>query len=234
MKAIVLVGGRGTRLRPLTFAIPKPLLAVGDKPILQSIIEQLKVAGCDEIVLATGYLGQLIEAFCGDGSRFGVHITYVEEPRPLGTAGPVSLVRDRIGKDEFFILMNGDIVTRVDFRKLVDFACQHDYGLTIGYVNHVYKSPFGVLTISGDEIIEIAEKPEMHHCVSSGIYVLKGSALDLIPDGDFFTIPDLVKRFRLGDRPVGAYFIKEFWRGIEELGHLEQVRGILGGQLEDT
>ncbi len=232
MRAIVLVGGRGTRLKPLTFAIPKPLLAVGDKPILESIIEQLKQAGCDKIILATGYLSQLIEAFCGDGSKFGVHISYIHEPQPLGTAGPVSLVRDRIAEDEFFILMNGDILTKLDFRNLVGFAQHHDYELTVGYVNHTYKSPYGVLTIGNHEIVEIAEKPEIHHCVSSGIYVLKGSALDLIPDGEFFTIPDLIRKFRLHKRPVGAYYIKEFWLGIEELGHLERARGVVGGQPE--
>ena len=230
MRAMVLVGGKGARLKPLTFAIPKPLLAVDDKPILQSIIEQLKQGGCDEIVLATGYLSHLIEAFCGDGSRFGVHISYVQESKPLGTAGPLSLVRDRIARDEFFMLMNGDIVTNLDFRNLVDFAQHHDYELTVGYVNHVYKSPYGVLTISDNEIVEIAEKPEIHHCVSSGIYVLKGSALDLIPDGERFTIPDLIGKFRLQERPVGGFYIKEFWLGIEELGHLEKARGVLRRQ----
>jgi NDP-sugar pyrophosphorylase family protein len=232
MRAVVLVGGRGTRLKPLTFAIPKPLLAVGEKPILHSIIDQLRQAGCNEIILATGYLSQLIEAFCGDGSKFGVHISYIQEPQPLGTAGPVSLVRDRIAADEFFILMNGDIVTTLDFRNLIGFAEQRDYELTVGYVNHTYKSPYGVLTIGNHEIVDIAEKPEIHHCVSTGIYVLKGSALGLIPDGAFMTIPDLIQKFRLDNRPVGAYHIKDFWLGIEELGDLERARRVLGGQPE--
>ncbi len=232
MRAIVLVGGRGTRLRPLTFAVPKPLLAVGDKPILQLIIDRLKQAGCHEIILATGYLSQLIEAFCGDGSKFGVSISYIEEPQPLGTAGPVSLVRDRIGRDEFFILMNGDIVTKLNFLSLVDFAREHDYDLTVGYVDHTYQSPYGVLTIDEHEIVGITEKPEVHQCVSSGIYVLKGSTLDVIPDGECFTIPDLIQKLRFNNRPVGAYHIEEFWLGIEELYDIEKARSVLDGQLE--
>lgn len=227
MRAILLVGGLGTRLRPLTFAVPKPLLAVGEKPIIQLIIERLREVGCQEIILATGYLGNLVEAFCGDGSKFGVQISYVREDQPLGTAGPVSLVRDRFSKDEFFILMNGDIVTKLDFSRLLNFARQYDYDLTVGYVHRTYSSPYGVLTIDKHEIAGIAEKPEIHQCVSSGIYVLKGTVLDLVPDNEFFTIPDLINKLRLHNRPVGAYHIEEFWLGIEELGHLEKVRDVL-------
>jgi NDP-sugar pyrophosphorylase family protein len=227
MKAVVLVGGLGTRLRPLTFAVPKPLLAVGDTPILQFIIEQLKTTGCREIILATGYLAELIEAFCGDGSRFGVQISYVRENEPLGTAGPLSLVRHRIARDEFFILMNGDVVTHLNFLALLHFARQHDYDLTVGYVHHTYRSPFGVLTIEDNEVVAVVEKPEMRSCISSGIYVLKGTALEYIPDGRFFTVPDLIHTLHSSQRPVGAYHIREFWLGIEDLGHIERVRNIL-------
>lgn len=229
MRAIVLVGGFGTRLRPLTFAVPKPLLAVGEKPILQLIIEQLKEASCTEIILATGYLAELIEAFSGDGARFGIKISYVKESQPLGTAGPVSLVRDRIAKDEFFILMNGDIVTQLNFQHFLSFARRHDYDLTVGYVHHTYRSPFGVLTVDNEEIVAISEKPEVHHCISSGIYVLKGSALEYIPDREYFTVPDLIRKLQSCHRSIGAYHIKEFWLGIEDLGHIERVAQILNG-----
>src|SRR5713101_5208470 len=101
MKAMILVGGRGTRFRPLTFSIPKPLLAVGEKPMLQLIFEQLKAGDCNEVILATGYLAELIEAFCGDGSRFGLKVSYVRESKPLGTAGPLTLIRNRIEEGEF-------------------------------------------------------------------------------------------------------------------------------------
>lgn len=227
MKAVVLVGGLGTRLRPLTFAVPKPLLAVGEKPILQLIIEQLKKTGCHEIILATGYLAELIEAFCGDGSRFGVKISYVREERPLGTAGPLSLVRHRFAGDEFFILMNGDVITRLNFLDLLSFARRHDYDLTVGYVHYTCKSPFGVLTVENNEVVEIVEKPEARYCISSGIYTLKGSVLDYIPDGQFFTVPNLIQKLQSCYRSVGAYHIKDFWLGVEDLGHIEKVRNSL-------
>src|SRR5260370_7492167 len=114
-KAVILVGGLGTRLRPLTFSIPKPLLPVGEKPILQLIIEQLRASGVSELILATGYQAELIQAFCGDGSKLGVRIRYVKEPTALGTAGPLSLVRDHFRENEFFLLMNGDILTQLHF-----------------------------------------------------------------------------------------------------------------------
>jgi len=232
MKAIVLAGGLGTRLRPLTFAVPKPLLAVGDKPILQHIIERLSKAGCDEITLATGYLAELVEAFCGDGSRFDTRIKYVRENQPLGTAGPLSLLRDQIAPDEFFILMNGDIVTQLDYTKLFAFAQRRDYEMTVGYVHHVYQTPFGVLSIDErGEVSEIAEKPLVRYCVSGGIYILKGSVLNYIPDNQYFTIPDLIQKLRQANRPVGAYLIREFWLGVERPGHIEKGREALNTHL---
>lgn len=231
MKAIVLVGGQGTRMRPLTFAIPKPLLAVCEKPILQLIIEQLTQAGCEEVTLATGYLSELIETFCGDGTRFGTRIRYVKETKPLGTAGPVALLRERLARDEFFILMNGDIITKLDYMALFNFARRRDYELTVGYVEHLQQSPFGVLTIDGQgEIVGVIEKPTTRQCISGGIYVLKGSVLELIPDDQFFTVPELIGRLRASGRPVGAYHIKEFWQGVEIPKHIERVRLVLNGE----
>ncbi len=230
MKAVVLVGGLGTRLRPLTFAVPKPLLAIGEKPILQHLIEQLRQAELREIILATGYLSELIETFCGDGNRFGVDITYVKEPRPLGTAGPLSLVRDRIARDELLLLMNGDIVTQLDFTDFVHFARQLDYELTVAYVHHSYRSPFGVLTIENQAVAGITEKPEVRSCVSSGIYCLKGSVLDYIPDGKFFPIPDLINQMLSRNRPIGAYPIREFWMSIEHHEDIDTAMRTLNGR----
>lgn len=222
----MLVGGRGTRLRPLTFAVPKPLIAIGQKPILHLILEQLKRAGFDDIVLATGYLAELIESFCADGSRFGVRITYVREQQPLGTAGPLALLRQTITRNEFFLLMNGDIMTTLDPGALIEFARQRDYELTLAYVQHAYQSPHGVLTINNGEVVDIVEKPELRQPISSGMYALKGSALDYIPDGQFFTIPDLIHKLRASGRHVGAYPIEGLWIGIEDLDDIEKATSI--------
>lgn len=235
MKAIVLAGGLGTRMRPLTFAVPKPLLAVCEKPILQWILEQLRDAGFNEITVATGYLSELIQAFCGDGSRFGVRVNYIHETEPLGTAGPVSLLRDRIRRDEFFLVMNGDIVTKLDFARFIEYARTRDFELTVGYVNYKYQSPFGVLTVdSRDHIVGIIEKPEVNYSVSGGIYALKGTALDYIPYDQHFTVPDLIEKLHANRRPVGAYRIDEFWRGVENPEHIVEARDALSEQLAKT
>jgi NDP-sugar pyrophosphorylase family protein len=222
MRAVLLVGGRGTRLRPLTFAVPKPLIAIGEKPILHLILEQLKRAGFEDIVMATGYLAELIESFCGDGSRFGVRVTYIREQQPLGTAGPLSLLRPTIARDEFFLLMNGDVVTTLDFAALLNFCRRQDYELTVAYTQHIYQSPYGVLNIENGEIVDVVEKPELRQTISTGIYALKGSALDFIPDGKFFTMPDLIHNLRAGGRRVGAFPIEGLWRGIEDLDDVEK------------
>jgi NDP-sugar pyrophosphorylase family protein len=222
MKAVLLVGGLGTRLRPLTFSIPKPLLPVGERPIVQIIIEQLRDAGIDELILATGYQAELVEAFCGDGSKFGVSISYVKEPAPLGTAGPIGLVRDRIAPDEHFLLMNGDILTQLDFRAFTDAARADHLDLLVGYTSYVNTLPFGVLTIRDGLVEGVVEKPSQEYLVSAGIYCVRASAMPLVPDGVFFTVPDLMKALISAGRKVGGYHIRESWMGLEHADHFEQ------------
>jgi NDP-sugar pyrophosphorylase family protein len=234
VKAVLLVGGLGTRLRPLTFSIPKPLLPIGETPILQIIIERLRDAGICEIVLATGYQAELIQAFCGDGSKFGVTVGYVKEEHPLGTAGPLSLVRDRVTADEYFILMNGDILTDIDFRKFLEFAQSRGCELTVGYTTYTYRSPFGVLTVREDRVESVVEKPSHEYVISAGIYCLKGTALQWIPDGEFFTMPDLIRRFIDDGRPIGAYPIRAAWMGLESITHFEEaIRALDGVPLDE-
>ena len=224
MRAMLLVGGRGTRLRPLTFAVPKPLLAVGDKPMLQLMIERLKAGGCREVILATGYLSELIEAFCGDGSRFGVEISYVRERSPLGTAGPLSLVRDRVAPHDFLVVANGDVVTDLAFDRLLGFARERDFELTVGCATVAYESPYGVLEVDGDEVRDVTEKPTYRFTVSGGIYVVKGSAIGRVPEQTPFSMPELMRSVRGAGERVGAFPIEGYWRGVEELGHFDEVR----------
>lgn len=222
MKAIILAGGLGTRLRPLTFSIPKPLLPVGEKPILQIILGQMRSAGIDDIVLATGYHAELIRAFCGDGSQFGVRIQYVHEHKPLGTAGPLSLARRHFDGDECFLLMNGDVVTGLDFARFLEAGTASGCDLTVGYTKHVYKSPFGVLALADDRVQGIVEKPEHEYSISAGIYCLRPAALEVIPDDSFFTMPDLIQRLLAAGKNVGAYYIRDCWIGIETVEHFEE------------
>ena len=221
-KAVILVGGMGTRLRPLTFSIPKPLLPVGEKPLLQLIIEKLRESGIQELILATGYQSELIQAFCGDGSKLGVKICYVKEPGALGTAGPLSLVRNQIRKDEFFLLMNGDILTQLDFRTFLEHARAEDCDLLVGYTKHVYRSPFGVLSISGGMVTGIVEKPSQEFPISAGIYCVKSTALPFVPVDTFFTVPDLVHQLLAAKKKVCAYHIQESWVGLESAQQFEE------------
>ncbi|MBI1967975.1 MAG: NTP transferase domain-containing protein [Gemmatimonadetes bacterium] len=223
MKAIVLAGGEGTRLRPYTFTVPKPLLPLGDRPLLDYIIAHLARCQVTEIILALGYQAQLIRAYCGDGSRFGVRINYVEEARPLGTAGPLALCRPLLDPAEPCVLMNGDIVTRLDFGHMLRFHRDTGARLSIGYVHHTYQSPFGVLQLSGDEVTGIVEKPAYIHPVSAGIYCLSPAAVALVPADTVMTMPELAMRVREQGGKVAAYEIKEFWRALETQDHFEEL-----------
>ena len=223
MKAVILAGGQGNRLRPYTFTVPKPLLPLGDRPLLTYIIAQLARCGITDLILALGYQAELIRAFGGDGSRFGVRIAYVVEGRPLGTAGPISLCRSLLDPREPFLAMNGDIVTRLDFRHLERFHRDRRAQLTIGYVRHTYQSPFGVLQLSGDEVTGIVEKPAHVYPVSAGIYCVSPEAAALIPDDTPITMPELADRVRAGGGKVCAFEIRELWRGLETKEGFEEL-----------
>jgi NDP-sugar pyrophosphorylase family protein len=222
MKAVILAGGLGQRLRPLTFSIPKPLLPVGEKPILQIIIEQLRESEIREIILATGYHAELIEAFCGDGAKFGVAISYLKEPKPLGTAGPLSLVRDRIADGEFFLLMNGDVFTKLCFADFMKATRENNCDLTVGYTQYVCHLPFGVLNIEEGTVKGVVEKPAHEYSISAGIYGVKSTALKFVPDDTFFTMPNLIEKLLAGGHCVSAYHIKEHWIGLESITHFEE------------
>src|ERR1051326_6512110 len=220
MMAVILVGGLGTRLRPLTSSVPKPLLCVGERPILEIIIERLKRYGIDALVLATGYQAEAVRALCGDGSRFGVTIRYVHEEKPLGTAGPLSLARTLLSGEELFLVMNGDIITDLDFSSFVDAARTGGCDLTVACTNHVYRSPYGVLRLDGGAVVGVEEKPEQTFTVSAGLYCLRAGALELVPDGQFFTIPDLMNRLIAAGRRIEAYRIDGLWVTVENITDL--------------
>lgn len=222
MKAVVLVGGLGTRLRPVTFSIPKPLLPIGESPILEIIIGQLKRAGCRELVLATGYHAGLIQAFCGDGSRFGLRITYVHEEKPLGTAGPLALARETLGDEESFLVMNGDVITDLDFRDFANASEKSGCDLTVAYADYVYRSPYGVLSLAEGAVVDVQEKPEQSFAVSAGIYFLRSAAVEFVPQNQFFTMPDLMKRLIAVGRRIHAYRIAGVWLGLENVEHLDE------------
>jgi NDP-sugar pyrophosphorylase family protein len=222
MKAVVLAGGRGTRLRPLTFSVPKPLLPIAEKPILEIILKNFKKSGITEVIISVGYQSELIKAFCGDGARFGLSVEYVDEEKPLGTAGPLSLMRDSFGEGEEFVLMNGDIFTQLDFSRMIDYHKKGKYCMTIGYRTYEHTLPFGVLELEDAKLCGIVEKPSIAFDVSTGIYVLDASVIDFIPDNVFLTMPELANKLLEKKYNIGAYRIEEYWLGIENIDHFNE------------
>ncbi len=219
---MILAGGGGTRLRPLTFSIPKPLLPVGEKPILEIILSKLKSYGLTDIVIAVGYKSELIKTYFGDGSKFGVNIEYIDEDKPLGTAGPLGILKEKFEIKEPILLMNGDILTKLDFRKMIEFHTKNNADITIGIKEHEYKSPFGVISVDGHEIKKIEEKPTLSFNISTGIYVLSPSMLDTVPKGTVYQMPDLIKDAMDKGKKVIGHMISEYWMAIEHMDNYEE------------
>jgi len=233
MKAMILVGGVGKRLRPLTFSIPKPLLPLGEHPILQRIIGQLRSAAITDIVLATGYQAELVRAFCGDGSKFGVNLSYVHEDQPLGTAGPASALKGQVAPGELLLLMNGDLVTDLDFRGFIEAGRASDCDLTVAYAKYIYRSPYGVLSISDGYVQGVTEKPENEYAISAGIYLMKGAMLEFIPEQTFFTMPDLITRALSAGKRIRAHLVPGMWMGIESIENFNEALAKLDSQNVD-
>jgi len=213
MKAVILAGGKGTRLRPYTTAFPKPLMPVGDKPILEIIVRQLKLHGIDEIIMAVGHLAELIMTFFGDGSKFGLKIKYSREDKPLGTAGPLSLLKDEL--TETFLVMNGDILTTLNYSDLIEYHKKNKAIATIALNKRDVYIDFGVVELDEDSnIADYIEKPTLHYLVSMGIYVFEPKVLKYIPNNKKFDFPDLVKRLISAGEKVKGYIYDGYWLDI--------------------
>ena len=212
MKAVILAGGTGTRLRPYTTVLPKPLMPIGDLPILEILVRQLKTAGCSEIVLAVGYLAALIQAYFGDGSRWGIPIRYSQETTPLGTAGPISLVD---GLDDSFLVMNGDILTSLDFRELYRFHLDRGATATVCRCDRSIKLNLGIVKVGEHgRVSDYIEKPSLEYQVSMGVYAFRPEIRDHIPKGRNMDLPDLIRSLLARGVPVQSYDFKGLWFDI--------------------
>ena len=214
--AIILAGGRGTRLAPYTTVLPKPLLPIGDAPILDVVMRQLGYYGFTKVTLAVGYLAHLIEAVFQDGAQQGVSLRYHREEYPLGTVGPLALID---GLDEQFLMMNGDVLTTLDYRALFAAHTASDNFLTVATNVRTVCSDYGVLDFDGHagatrRVCGFREKPAIDHSVSMGVYVLDRRVCELIPPGERFDLPDLIWRLLEAGLPVGAYRYDGFWLDI--------------------
>jgi dTDP-glucose pyrophosphorylase len=221
LRAVVMAGGYGTRLRPLTDELPKPMLPVGDRPLLEIIVNRLREAGIRQVNLATHYKGELISDHFKDGQDFGVDIRYVKEDQPLGTAGALSLLKQ---SDEPLLVINGDILTRVDFRAMLNFHKEHKSDLTVAVRQYEFRVPYGVIVTDGVAVRGISEKPVVRQFINAGIYLLNPSVQQLIPNGQPYDIPDLIDRLVKEGRPVVCFPIREYWLDIGKADHYDQAK----------
>jgi len=222
-KAVVLSGGLGTRLRPFTEVIPKPLIPIGEKAVLEIQIEHFKKYGFDEIFLATNYKSDYIKSFFGDGSRYGVSLTVSKEDKPLGTAGPIKLLANHLREDPF-IVMNGDILSLVNFEKMYEFAINQDSLMTIAIKKIVTPYEFGNIFFKGDEVTGIKEKPDFITYALAGIYVMKPGIFDLIPEDQYFGMDSLIKLMLERKLKIRKYELEEYWLDIGRIGDIEKAQ----------
>ena len=212
MKAVILAGGLGVRLKPFTQVIPKPLLPIGEKSVLEIQIGRLKQFGFSDIFLATNYKSDYIERFFGDGSEFGVNLSVSREEKPLGTAGPLKLLEEQL--DTPFVVMNGDILSLVDFGKLHDFAVQQDSLLTLTIKKEIMPFDFGNIFFEGELVTGIEEKPDIVMYILAGIYVMKPEIFRFFPENEFFGMDMLIKRMLAEQERVSKYELTDYWLDI--------------------
>jgi NDP-sugar pyrophosphorylase family protein len=214
MKALILAGGKGTRLRPYTTVIPKPLMPVGELPILEILLRQLKYYEIDEVILAVGYMSQLFQAFFNNGKRYGLTITYSFENKPLGTAGPIANVIQELS--ETFIVLNGDLLTTLNYQNMIDFHLKENASATIGLYQREVRIDFGVVEKdSNNKLIKYIEKPINRINVSMGVNVFnRDSVTKYLKPGIYLDIPDLMTNMHMDGLPVKCYSEECYWLDI--------------------
>lgn len=219
--AVVMAGGKGSRLHPLTEDTPKPMLKIGDQPLLEIIIRQLCEAGIRQVKVATHHKPEKIEEHFQDGKRFGVEISYVEEDRPLGTGGGLGLMTT---PNQPTLVINGDILTQVDFRAMVAFHKEHQADLTVAVRRYDVQVPYGVVECEGPVVKGISEKPAIGFFVNAGIYLLDPIAYRYIPSNEHFNMTDLIQRLVADSRSVVSFPIREYWLDIGEHAEYERAK----------
>lgn len=219
---VMMLGGLGMRLRPLTESVPKPMLKVGNKPILETIISHIAEQGFTEFYFCINYLGEQIREYFGDGERWGIRIHYVEEKTRLGTAGALGLLPER--PTESFIVMNGDLLTKVNLPALINFHQEHQNIATACVREYSQQVPYGVIELNNERISQIVEKPVYRYFVNAGIYCLSPVALDKIPSESFYDMPTLMDDLLADQLPVGGFPLTDYWMDIGKMPDFEQAQ----------
>lgn len=209
-----MVGGIGERLRPLTENTPKPMLQVGNRPILHTIVEKFSNCGFADIVMCVNYKSKIIQDYFGDGKKFGVNIEYIQEDQKMGTAGALSLLKDKL--NEPFFVMNGDLLTTLDFEKMLDFHLDNNSKATMCVRQYKFEIPFGVVSLNNENIVSLEEKPIHNFFVNAGIYVLDSECLELIPN-KFYNMTSLFEKMVSNGKKTISFPMKEYWIDIGRL-----------------
>lgn len=219
-KVILMAGGLGSRLRPLTDETPKPMLQVGNKPILETIIENFSKYGYTDITICVNYKSHIIENYFGSGEDFGVNITYSHESKRMGTAGALGLMRKEL--TEPFFVMNGDLLTNINFEHMQDYHFSHQSDATMAVREYEFQVPYGVVNINDGKISSINEKPLHKFFVSAGIYMLSPKVLSFIPDNDFFDMPTLFQKLLSENMSTASFPLREYWLDIGKMSDYER------------
>lgn len=232
MQAVILAGGKGTRLLPFTKVFPKPLVPLGEKPILDTILRQLKHFGFTRVTLAVGYMAEMIQTYVGKGERYGIDIAYVFEDEPLGTVGPLAQM-DHL--DERFLVMNGDVITNLDYGDLLRFHKSRQPLITIGTYNKHFKIDLGIIRQEANHrITDYIEKPLHSFQVSMGVYVFEREVLQYITPHKYLDFPDLVKRLLSNGQPVVSYPFDGYWLDIGNHSDYEKALEEYDERIKDT
>ena len=219
--AVLMAGGQGQRLRPLTDKLPKPMLSVGDRPILETLIDSLKEFGFNRVFISVGYMREVIQDYFKDGTGFGIEIHYLAESEPLGTAGALGLIPKSLRPDSSFLVINGDVLTPLNFATFRDFHVAADYEFTLCCRSHPVKIPYGYPIVEKNLVVDFKEKPQFEYLVNSGIYCLSPALLNEIPQGEFFNMTDLIRHLCDTQRRVGVFPLRE---AFHEIGQIETYR----------
>lgn len=219
-KVILMVGGLGKRLRPLTNETPKPMLHVGDKPILQTIVQGFVNCGFTNITMCLGYKSEQIKDYFKDGSEFGARINYVFEDKRMGTAGALTLIKQNL--QEPFFVMNGDLLTNINYEKMLDFHLEHKADATMCVREYDFEVPFGVVNIKNERIESIKEKPVHSFYVNAGIYLLEPWCIDLIPDNEYYDMTSLFEQIISSDKNAISFPLQEYWVDIGRISEYQQ------------
>jgi len=221
LQAVIMAGGSGTRMRPLTEDLPKPMLPIDGKPLMELMIEQLRQVGIRRVNITTHYKPEKISDHFGDGSSFGVELNYVNEDKPLGTGGSLGLME---APKEPMLVINGDILTQVDFRAMLAYHQEHHAVMTVAVRQYDIKVPYGVIECEGSRVCALKEKPQMHFLVNAGVYLLEPLVYEFIPNGEHFNMTDLIQWLLDSDHIVASFPIIEYWSDIGQHVDYEQAQ----------